>query len=217
MCSDPPRYYNPINRQAGRTLNLPPPRAARLFACLCRRSWAVWTGVVPTFALTDCPPEVARICEVRLNLSRTVGRVHFHASGPICRYYLPVAHHPHSWVRVLWVAGFLYHVAFLQSLFVVLSQLNVVSRAPGRMPAKAFFAFFGREFASAGFVVSAKASTPIANMAAAVTNDTFRWLALLNPTLYNVSTLSASETQPSSQSLQCNYRSIHFRQGSRIK
>ena len=35
MCSGPPRYYNLINRQAGYPLNLPPPRAARLFPCLC--------------------------------------------------------------------------------------------------------------------------------------------------------------------------------------
>src|SRR5919107_1731181 len=34
MCSDPPRYYNLINRQAGCSLNLPPPRAAWLFCCL---------------------------------------------------------------------------------------------------------------------------------------------------------------------------------------
>ena len=33
MCSWPPGYYNLNNRQAGRTLNLPPPRAARLFCC----------------------------------------------------------------------------------------------------------------------------------------------------------------------------------------
>ena len=33
MCSGPPGYYNLNNRQAGRTLNLPPPRAARLFCC----------------------------------------------------------------------------------------------------------------------------------------------------------------------------------------
>ena len=31
MCSEPPRYNNLINRQAGRPLNLPLPRAARLF------------------------------------------------------------------------------------------------------------------------------------------------------------------------------------------
>src|SRR5918992_3498458 len=33
MCSGPPGYYNLNNRQAGRTLNLPPSRAARLFCC----------------------------------------------------------------------------------------------------------------------------------------------------------------------------------------
>jgi hypothetical protein len=33
MFAGPPRYYNLNNRQAGRTLNLPPPRAARLFTC----------------------------------------------------------------------------------------------------------------------------------------------------------------------------------------
>jgi hypothetical protein len=43
MRSSLPRYYNLINRQAGCPLNLPPPRAARLFTCLWRRSWAVWT------------------------------------------------------------------------------------------------------------------------------------------------------------------------------
>ena len=49
MCSDPPRYYNLINRQAGRPLKLPPPRAARLFSCLWRRFWALWTGPMQTF------------------------------------------------------------------------------------------------------------------------------------------------------------------------
>ena len=34
MCSDPPRYYNLINRQVERPLYLPPPRAVRLFCCL---------------------------------------------------------------------------------------------------------------------------------------------------------------------------------------
>jgi hypothetical protein len=33
MCSGPPWYYNLINRQAGRPLRLPLPRAARLFSC----------------------------------------------------------------------------------------------------------------------------------------------------------------------------------------
>jgi len=47
MCSYPPRYYNPINRQAGCPLNLPPPRAARLFCCHCRHTWSVWTGAMP--------------------------------------------------------------------------------------------------------------------------------------------------------------------------
>jgi hypothetical protein len=46
MCSGPPRYYNLFNRQAGRPLNLPPPRVARLFTCFWRRSWAVWTGAL---------------------------------------------------------------------------------------------------------------------------------------------------------------------------
>ena len=35
--------YNSINLQAGCPLNLPPPRAARLFTCLLRRSLADWT------------------------------------------------------------------------------------------------------------------------------------------------------------------------------
>ena len=42
MCSGPPRYYNPIYRQAGYPLNHPPPRAARLFCCLCRRVGNLW-------------------------------------------------------------------------------------------------------------------------------------------------------------------------------
>jgi hypothetical protein len=33
-------HYNLSNRQAGRLLNLPPPRAPRLFCGFCRRSWA---------------------------------------------------------------------------------------------------------------------------------------------------------------------------------
>jgi hypothetical protein len=44
MCSEPSQYYNLVNRQAGCPLNLPPPRAARLFCCLWRRYWALWTG-----------------------------------------------------------------------------------------------------------------------------------------------------------------------------
>jgi hypothetical protein len=37
---------NLINRQAGCPLNPPPPRAARLLSCLCRRFWAVWGGML---------------------------------------------------------------------------------------------------------------------------------------------------------------------------
>jgi len=56
---------------------------------------------------------------------------------------------------------------------------------------KTILPFCGREsFASAVFVVSTKASKQIANtMAALVTNDTFRRLALLNPPLYSISAL----------------------------
>ena len=35
MCSDPPRYYNPINRQAGRPLRLPPSQERPGFSVDC--------------------------------------------------------------------------------------------------------------------------------------------------------------------------------------
>src|SRR5215216_1910791 len=61
---------------------------------------------------------------------------------------------------------------------------------------KTILPFCGREAASAVVVVSTKVSKQIANMAAAVTNDTFRRLALLNPSLYN--TLAPSHQRPRS-------------------
>jgi hypothetical protein len=45
MRSGPPRYYNLMNRQAGRPLNLPPPRATRLFCGLRRQSWLSRPGL----------------------------------------------------------------------------------------------------------------------------------------------------------------------------
>src|SRR5829696_2197908 len=52
--------------------------------------------------------------EVRLNLSGTVGRAPFVVIALKRRYYLPVAHHPHRWIRVRWVAGWFHYVAFLE-------------------------------------------------------------------------------------------------------
>src|SRR5215204_2290252 len=59
VCSSPPRYYNLINRQAGCSLNLPPPRAARLIPCLWPWSWAVWSGAVLNVVCTGVSEVVA--------------------------------------------------------------------------------------------------------------------------------------------------------------
>jgi hypothetical protein len=51
MFSGLPGYYNLNNRQAGRTLNLPPPRAARLFSCPMDRGLFVRLILRATLAL----------------------------------------------------------------------------------------------------------------------------------------------------------------------
>src|SRR5215211_4492961 len=81
---------------------------------------------------------------------------------------------------------------------------------------KAILPFCGRELASAVFVVSAKASKQIAHMAALVTNDIFRRLALLNPTLYKTPPSPPQRSRPPQHRLERNYGSIHFRHRSCI-
>jgi hypothetical protein len=86
----------------------------------------------------------------------------------------------------------------------------VASISPIRLLEKAILPFCARESASAMFVVSAKVSKQIANIAAVVTNNIFRRLALLNPTLYNTPPSSLRRPRPPHARPERNYGSIHI-------
>jgi hypothetical protein len=51
MCSAPPRQYNPVNRQAGYPLNLPPPESGPAFLLPYQRLWAVWNAAKSKYSI----------------------------------------------------------------------------------------------------------------------------------------------------------------------